>query len=115
METISVLTQNQIIASNLKKARTALGWSQEKAAQLFRIKRSTLASYEEGRALPSLTFYPKLVTVYSIHDWLGFITNKDFDYADQVTNSQPLSLIEQNFNLLSEKEKNLARTLLNLP
>jgi len=105
----------QIVASNLKKVRTALGWSQEKAAQQMGIRRSTLASYEEGRALPAIILFPKIVHVYGISDWKGFIQNPDFEFTNQKSVPETVSLIEEKYNSLTAKEKILAKTLLNLP
>jgi transcriptional regulator with XRE-family HTH domain len=102
------------VATNLKKARAFHGWSQDKAASQLRIRRSTLASYEEARALPSITLLPVIADVFQIVDWKGFISNPDFKMEEQTVCSLP-SLIELRYNQLSEKEKNLAKTLLNLP
>lgn len=103
----------QIVTENLKKARGE--WSQEKAAKLIGIKRCTLASYEEGRALPPITLFPKIADVYGIIDWKGFLSDPNFDISNQNATAVPLSLIEQKFNELSQKEKSLAKVLLSLP
>jgi|SRR5581483_882875 len=103
-----------IVASNLVKVRKTKNWSQEKAAQQIGIRRSTLASYEEGRALPRITLLPKIADTYGITDWKGFLQNPDFDFQHQIFPTS-ISLIEQKFNSLSPKEKTLAKTLLNLP
>lgn len=104
-----------IISDNLKKVRKAKGWSQEAAATQLGIKRSNLASYEEGRALPSITLLPALVLIYGILDWQRFIEDPAFELSNQVAPAPPLSLIERRFNSLDKKQKNLARNLLNLP
>ena len=104
-----------VISDNLKKARKALGWSQEQAAAQLGIKRSNLASYEEGRAFPSITLLPALVVAYGILDWQRFIEDPAFDLHNQVAPAPPISLVEHRFNLLDKKQKNLAKQLLNLP
>lgn len=104
-----------IISDNLKKVRKAKGWSQDVAAAQLGIKRSNLASYEEGRALPSITLLPTLVLVYGILDWQRFINDPTFELHNQVAPAPPPSLIEQRFNELDEKQRILAKNLLNLP
>jgi transcriptional regulator with XRE-family HTH domain len=103
-----------IIASNLSKVRKHHGWSQEQAAKLMGIRRSTLASYEEARALPPMLLIPKFADVYGIMDWKGIVVNADFDVNDQTKVTSSVSLIEQKFNSLTGKEKSLAILLLNL-
>lgn len=105
---------NSIIASNLKKMRKHFGWSQDRAAELIGIKRSRLASYEEGRAVPGLELFPKLITVYRIIDWHGFLTNTAFEPITQSAPPIPPTLIEQRYSELSPKDKRLADSLLNL-
>lgn len=104
-----------IISDNLKKVRKTLGWSQEQAAAQLGIKRSNLASYEEGRAFPSITLLPALVVAYGILDWQRFISDPTFDLHNQIAQPPPISLIEYRFNALDEKQKNLAKQLLSLP
>src|SRR5882757_2664562 len=97
-----------IISDNMRKARKAAGFeSQEKAAQALRIKRSLVGAYEEGRCMPPLSFFPTIARTYRIKDWLGFITNPNFDPADQ--RIQPpdtsTSLLQEQYASLTPKLK----------
>lgn len=72
-----------IFARNLIKARKANGWNQFKAADMLGISRSAYASYEEGRALPALTFLPAIVNVFGITNITAFLENPDFSWRKQ--------------------------------
>jgi len=97
-----------ILSDNLKKARLAAGFpNQEKPAKLLGIKRSTFASYEEGRAKPPITLLPKIVDVYSIIDWRSFLADPHWDPAHQRPPSS-LTALQQRFDGLRGKIKSLA-------
>lgn len=103
------------ISENLKKARKSLGWSQEQTAKALGIKRATLASYEEGRATPSIKLLPRLTQVFVIRDWQAFLADPDFDINNQKVPGPSPSLMEERYAALDQKHKNLVDQLLNLP
>jgi len=102
-----------ILSENLKKARRAVNLSQVSAAVVLKIKRSTLASYEEGRATPAPSLIPAIVVLYRIVDWMGFLLENDWDPAhdlkktDTVPVDQYNDLLKEHQRLL-EKLRNLA-------
>lgn len=97
-----------ILSDNLKKARLAAGFpNQKKPAKFIGIKRSALASYEEGRARPAITLLPKIVDVYSIIDWRSFLADPHWDPAHQQPPSSIAALQERHKELIG-KIKNLA-------
>jgi transcriptional regulator with XRE-family HTH domain len=97
-----------ILSDNLKKARRAMEWSQEKAALQLGIKRSRLASYEEDRAEPSLQLLPILVEKYCILDWKGFLSNPHWDPFHQTPSPGIIPPAEKQYQALRAAIKSLA-------
>lgn len=103
-----------IISENLKKARKAIdGLSQDKAAKLLSVKRSTLGAWEEGRSTPPLSLFPKIIQLYNVMDWISFITSDKFDPKKQ-KDKIPMSLIEERYRRLPKKLQKIADELLSL-
>lgn len=65
-------------ATNMVAARKNLGLTQQAAADLLKMNRSTLASYEESRAEPGFENLKKIVKYYQIYDVLSFIWSEDY-------------------------------------
>lgn len=102
-----------IISDNLRKARKAIdGLSQDKAAKLLGVKRTTLGSWEEGRCMPPLSLFPKIIQLYSVTDWIGFVTSEHFDPKKQ-REKIPISMIEERYRKLPKKLQKVADELLN--
>lgn len=103
-----------ILSDNLKKARKAIsGLSQDKAAKILAVKRSRLGAWEEGRSTPPLSVFPKIVQLYNITDWSGFILNDKFDPKKQATGERAaVSFIEEQYKKLPRKLKKVADELL---
>jgi len=51
-----------LINERIKEIRKEMGLTQEEYAQILGIKRCTLASYEEHRALPPIALIPKIMS-----------------------------------------------------
>jgi len=102
-------------SDNLKKARKSKGWSQDQTAAILNIKRSRLGSYEDGRAHPPYELFIRVVDLFGILDWRGFINNVDFDIDSQRYPPPQPSLLEQAFRDSDEKTRNLVKSLLSLP
>lgn len=77
---MSTPTTKSNFADNMARARKHFAMTQEQAAAAIKIKRSTLASYEEGRAQPTLDVFNRICLVYKIASPLHFITGT-FDQA----------------------------------
>lgn len=104
----------KIVAENLKKARKAAGLTQDKASALLKIRRSSLGSYEEGRAMPPIVLFPMIADVYGIVDWKRFIRDENFNPNSQGAVPPPPSIIDIAYKGLPKKLKRMADTLLNL-
>lgn len=80
-----------LINERVRELRKELGFTQEKYSKMLGIKRCTLASYEESRALPPINLIPKIMETANIpmedmYDFLfdaGYSTYK-IKYDDQV-------------------------------
>lgn len=103
-----------ILSENLKKARKAIdGLSQDKAAKLLCVKRSTLGAWEEGRSTPPLAKFPLITRLYNIADWSGFIQSEQFDPKKQTGGSPAsISFLEEQYKKLPKKLKKVADELL---
>ena len=99
--------QKTIIAKNFKKLRLFKSLNQTEFSDLFGITRSSVGSYEEGRA------EPKLETLLKVADYFKLtvddIIRKEltvnqiarFEYPK--TNSKDLGLLDQKIDDLSKK------------
>lgn len=104
-----------IISDNLRKARKAIdGLSQQKAAKLLGVKTSNIGAWEEGRATPPLSRFPKIIQLYGITDWISFIADEHFDPRKQSAHKIPPSLIEERYQKLPKKLQRVVDELLNL-
>jgi transcriptional regulator with XRE-family HTH domain len=65
-------------AVNMKLARHKMKLTQLDAADRLKIKRCTLASYEEDRAEPSISILLTICVVYKVSDLRKFI--EDYNY-----------------------------------
>lgn len=103
-----------ILSENLKKARKAIdGLSQDKAAKLLSVKRSTLGAWEEGRSMPPLAKFPRITQIYNIADWSGFIQSEKFDPKKQAGDlPASISFMEEQYKKLPKKLKRVADELL---
>ncbi len=55
----------------LAKARKDAGYTQRQVAEIFKISKSTIASYEVGRTEPDIETLGKLADFYAVStDWL---------------------------------------------
>lgn len=106
--------RRKLVGQNLKKARKASGLTQEKAAPLIGVRRSVLGSYEEGRAMPPLTLFPKIADLYGIVDWKRFLRDENFNPNSQGAVPPPPSIVDIAYRALSKKLKKAADSLLNL-
>ena len=104
-----------IISENLRKARKAIdGLSQGKAAKLLGVKVSNLGAWEEGRSTPPLHRFPKIIELYGITDWIGFISDPHFDPKKQSSRKISSSLFEERYLKLPKKLQRVVDELLNL-
>ena len=55
---------NQYLANRLRTLRKTHGFTQQQAADILKIDRSTLAYYESGRTKPPLRILEKLRVLY---------------------------------------------------
>lgn len=102
-----------IIGDNLRKARKAIpDLSQDKAAKLLNVKRQRLGAWEDGRSVPPLILFPKIIQLYSVTDWISFITSAKFDPKKQCEKI-PISIIEERYRKLPKKLQRVADELLN--
>lgn len=61
----------ETFAQKLISARKNSGYTQNQIAEILKIKRSTLASYETGRTQPDIESLGKLADFYCVSlDWL---------------------------------------------
>lgn len=70
-------------AKNLIKAREALKWNQHKAADMLGVTRQAYASYEEGRAIPTIAMLPIIAYTLKITNVISFLENENFNYRNQ--------------------------------
>jgi transcriptional regulator with XRE-family HTH domain len=68
-------------AANLRYLRKKKGWNQQKAAEFLGVTRSAYASYEEGRAEPSLNVIQQICALYAI----GFETLMAVNLSTELT------------------------------
>ncbi len=62
---------SETFPQKLTQARKDAGYTQTTVAELIKIKRSTLASYETGRTQPDIETLGKLADFYNVSiDWL---------------------------------------------
>lgn len=54
------------LSLSLKQARIAAGYSQEEAAHLLGVRRSTIGNYESGRSQPNLERFVRLCNFYQV-------------------------------------------------
>jgi transcriptional regulator with XRE-family HTH domain len=96
-------------ARNLRKARHVKKWSQDKAADLLGINRSSYSSYEEGRAFPRPQVLPTIAHVLEITNILSFLENPDFDprHQNKEYTTQYDSPLEKMYACAGEKEKRI--------
>jgi transcriptional regulator with XRE-family HTH domain len=98
--------QQTIFRDNLIHLRQTLGLSQEEAARKIGIKRSRLASYEEGRATPGPDILVKICDGLSITDLYAFLTDPSYSLRPY------MPTLEQRYRALPEKERKLIDLLL---
>lgn len=103
-----------IMSSNLRKARKAIdGLTQDKAAKLLGVGRPRVGAWEEGRSTPPLSKFPKIVQLYNITDWVGFILDENFDPKKQTaTSSAKISFLEEQYKKLPKKLRTVVDELL---
>lgn len=59
------------VGNRIKMLRDAKGWTQDEAAKLLELSRSTYTNYECGVSEPNLSVLVKLATLYEITvDWI---------------------------------------------
>jgi transcriptional regulator with XRE-family HTH domain len=63
--------------------RCRLRWSQNKLAQMSKVSRSTLGSYERGEVISLLNFLKITQTLYLYSAWGSFIYNAAFNPHEQ--------------------------------
>ena len=95
---------------NLSKVRRQCNLTQEEAAAQIGIKRSTLGSYEEGRAEPSMANLAKILEAYGIQDVKAFLSNPN--YLIEMIN--PKITIETRFKQLKGPIKQAVSILMGL-
>jgi transcriptional regulator with XRE-family HTH domain len=96
-------------AKNMIQCRQYFGWSQQQAADAIGIEVKSLASYEEGRAFPSVEKLLKIIQGYRIENVIEFISGK--------ANLQPKTKeqkILQKYYALKAKEKKAVDVLLGM-
>lgn len=103
-----------IMSNNLKKARKAIdGLTQDKAAKLLGVGRPRIGAWEEGRSTPPLSKFPKIVQLYNITDWTGFILDENFDPKNQkVPSPANISFLEEQYKKLPKKLRSVVDELL---
>lgn len=69
--------------TNLKKARQALSFTQEKAAAIIGVKTRAYQSYEEGRAEPRAGILLSILKVFAITNPDGFYSDPGFQWSSQ--------------------------------
>ena len=101
-----------ILSDNLKKARHHAGLTQEKAAAAILVKRSMIGAWEEGRCRPTLIVFPRVVLVYDILDWKGFITDPNWMPGKELPTDprdKKLASLQRRYDELRDRLKGLAR------
>lgn len=109
---------NEIFGKNLKAIREARGWTQEKAADVLKMNRSTYGAWEEGRGFPASDMLVHVARVFKITDLIGMIENEAFDHAQQVPRlvheHTPATIMEKAYQSAGIREKLAVNILLGL-
>lgn len=109
---------NSIFGKNLKAIRQAKGWTQEKAAGMLKMNRSTYGAWEEGRGFPSAEKLAHVAHVFKVTDLVGMIENEAFDYAQQISHvihePTPATAVEKAYHSAGIREKLAVNILLGL-
>lgn len=111
----------EIFSKNLKSARAAKGWNQEKAATAVGVKMCAYAAWEEARAFPRVSDLINIARVFRISDLVGFISNPKFALKQQIQQAPKqddlvpaAALVEQRYREAGIKEKLAVNILLGL-
>lgn len=93
---------NNNIGQRIRYLRKQKGWTQEKLAEYAGINRVTVASYEQGKYLPSLTALEMLAKA------LG-VSKADITGEEQKQEDNILEILHQNprLGLLFDKSRNM--------
>jgi transcriptional regulator with XRE-family HTH domain len=102
--------------ANLRKIRAVRQLTQEQLGELLGCTRSSIGSYEEGRAFPRPEVLLLIVKEFGIIDVVGFISDHAFNERIQtIIHAAPGdSLLQRKYNLLKGKEKDAVDVLLGL-
>lgn len=104
-----------LFAKNLQRARTHHEFTQQQAANVIGIHRSSLGAYEEGRAEPSIEILGKICKAYGIQDVAAFLWNEEFLIANGSSkNILPPSILEARYRTLRGREKEAVNILLGM-
>ncbi len=83
------------IAEKIKEARTALGITQEKAAEELLVSRQTVSSWENGRSLPDIVSVIKMSELY--HLSLDELLKGDKEMIKKIEKDSKLAKIQKSF------------------
>lgn len=93
---------NKILGQNIKKAREARNFSQEKFAEMIGIGVPTLSKIECGKSYPKKETLEKIIKVLNIEPYMLYINTEQEIDVDDMYNSilEHLNIIKQNKALL---------------
>ena len=105
-----VSSVNASLGHNLKRYRTACGFTQESVADLLNLNRTTYTKYETGASEPSYDIFLKMCNVFGVEP--NDLLSDDYDsvkFADILQNGYKITKDEfeivTNYRMLSDEHK----------
>lgn len=83
------------VGTKIKEARTALGITQEQAAEELLVSRQTISSWENGKSLPDIVSVIKMSELYQLS--LDELLKGDKKLMEKIEKDSKLAKVQKNF------------------
>lgn len=104
-------SKNQILIDNIKFYRKLKGWTQQDLAnRLPGVSRSSIGSYEEGRAFPSYPTMVKMVQLFDLDNFEELIQKRSEKHVGQADKKKGFY---DRYRILTSDKKKIVDFILN--